>query len=468
MTCRFCPCDIDQKPILDFPDEILLHIFNFCHILERIRFRLVCRKWCRLSLYGIHQLFLGQNSNGILEIDFKNRIYFPIQQHARILKAATFLLKEIGSSLHSLYTNPICLVVRPTTYSSLDLPIYDYFCKFVQILIDYCPNLVELDLGSEHPFLQMHKVVIQPLTNLAKHFGHQLKVFRVTLCLADDLQTFLNYLNPQKLRRFSFFLKTPSWLEDVCHRFPLLTELEVVSLFWFRTLPWNSLKKLINIRKIRIQTVFFDQFWFTVPNGQDSIDQIVKFLEFYYPYTRIPNDLKDRSLIKKMRILDAETLGYQCQELPYLENVIMTSLTFRELYHLKHLKCLSFLWFWESEVRLESMFPIPSLSRLNFRRIFLGTDTEKNIRQEKLLTELGRIFPNVEDVKITTSGSNTSALIEYVKTLPNLRLFILALDPDELVKVKEEKQLISVCNSRNVYLVLTKIRPLRMDQDNLS
>lgn len=90
-----------------FPDELLLEIFEYLNVVERIRLRRVCTKWHRLTLFGIKLFFdyfasfsyVQAYSTDLFETKYNRRVYFNHNEIDQMCQVMCSLLKQLASSL---------------------------------------------------------------------------------------------------------------------------------------------------------------------------------------------------------------------------------------------------------------------------------------------------------------------------------------------------------------------------------
>lgn len=217
-----------------FPNEVLMSIFKNFAFPQRIRLRLVCKKWKQLILSFIPELcFRSVESHHFLHIAPEYHMYFenPFlnrQECERIIQMFSLLVKEAKGSLRKVAIGHV-----PS----------DCLTNMIHLLIAHCPNVSHLDF--ERNFVD--RKLIAPFgpkleALYLNYFGSNAK----DRLILDSSQTSELLLDPNPTTRLTLdsgrltelFLQqgeeefddhhgrmTPSVLEFVCQHFRLLNKL---------------------------------------------------------------------------------------------------------------------------------------------------------------------------------------------------------------------------------------------------
>lgn len=200
----------------DFPEEILLAIFNHLPVRNRLQLQFVCRQWNRLLFDDLQELTVGRRHpepfanitspfhylNGCPIDKLLNDVITVIKQ-ANLVK---FALENVLGSQTYLF---------PDT-RKLHGEIFDE-------LIQSCPDLTDLTFGScNRP----------PFNKILPSLGPQLEQFNANEVdnieeIASLHQLILEHLNPNKLIGLSLIIAEPKQLVNLVSNFPLLSRLEL-------------------------------------------------------------------------------------------------------------------------------------------------------------------------------------------------------------------------------------------------
>lgn len=208
----------------------------------------MCRRWRDLCLKGLSEIFVGTwSTNRYLSLDvnsnvqFKNRIYFQLDQRKYIYTTICFLIQQAGTSLRKIHFYHYFLPKQLTNRYNFPVSRYQtkHFRNFVQILIKNCPNIVSLYLDTW--FIKPSVVQM-----LVKYFGPQLEEFYLTCSVSTPVLNFLNPLKLQKLTtQLEHYKEKNNTIQFISENFSSLTHLDVPMGFDKKHLPMiNRLKNL--------------------------------------------------------------------------------------------------------------------------------------------------------------------------------------------------------------------------------
>lgn len=195
----------------DAPDEILLKIFYYLTINQKVKLRQVCKRWRRIALQRIQHLNLfsfsccwAEEKRFQKHKPFETTLVYNEMEES----ALEFLIQEIG---HQLQT----IVIRNDSYSLDSFPSVLY-----NLTLENCPNLTCIDSLVGGFDLRNH---------LVHQFGKQLENLSV-LALNSRSPTpesfndypdenLHKYLNPEKLKHLYLYFTDKHQVDIICKRF---------------------------------------------------------------------------------------------------------------------------------------------------------------------------------------------------------------------------------------------------------
>lgn len=406
-------------PICKFnslPDELLLTIFRYVPIQDRVALRLVCRRWSSLSLTGIQELefrsllFDGKKDKNtnlnwtkidpFLVVDLNE---FPYPPHR---PSMFFFIKKANKCLrrldlvheHGLCTSP-------------------YLCT---TLVKGCPNITCLKISG-------YKIQIDDLHLLFHAYGHQLEelsLYRIESSNSSSCTFLIRFLitfgNPDRLRKLSIPIVCTQGLAALCNKFPHLTgfyarkacESTIVS-EQHKTCKLN-LFPLVKLKRLQYLTLHIDiqtdLKWIPVQDWKYSLIKL-EFID-----NKVQNFRSFFSFIHQLTALRRLKLWIKCQEelnficcqlncemesfKVLLVNHDQKCFTFPDisrLYRLQKLRIYAqptlrnLISFWN-----ENITKLPSVRSLRLRGFAYQTMSE----MDDFISNAYFIFPNLDDVQI--------------------------------------------------------------------
>lgn len=224
------PIHSSSTSLDNLPDEILVRVFTYVHILDRLRYRRINRRWNRLIPISITEFRFSVWTFEKYGISLSSTIFYNIN-NARAYDRFCFLLKIIGPRLSKLfvdgelerkwsnYTRELEKESRPPTKQ-----------HYIQLIIDHCPRLTSLTIIPLSSIIFFDRLITESFEQIfllfLKRLGHQLTHFQYDRRYTNFISNPNDYLNPQVLRQLqTSLLSDVSQLAIICERFSLLNEL---------------------------------------------------------------------------------------------------------------------------------------------------------------------------------------------------------------------------------------------------
>lgn len=215
----------------NLPNEIWLQIFAFLSFPDRIRIRLVCRKFRHLSFMNIRNLYFGPNffcihthSDRPDEV-FHSDCFIQLEIFQTVLKEAGHSLQRLtlgktnGKRFSWLSSIEIISNVSKRKYLKL-------WNSTIGTMVTNCPKLDQLAVDNEFDLPRDNFV------SLMNKIGNQLIGF-YSMCLFKRCwgkENFVNqFLNPAKLIHLHTGIDSIQHITNIVHTFPLLQTLWI----WF-------------------------------------------------------------------------------------------------------------------------------------------------------------------------------------------------------------------------------------------
>lgn len=207
------------------PNEIKLQILECLSFQDRVRIRLVCRNFRKLSFLGIDELSFGR-FNVIADFYSYPRPKYEVT-HSNTLKQLEMfytVLKESGQSIKLLSFGPRAISGKKSVEKEDEQEYFRLWKLTINTLIVNCSKIDHLVVFPIFyiPSSEMFESILQKI-------GKQLVGFFYGYSPGALLNNFVsNYLNPQKLRKLSFDFECESDFTQLSKRFFRLTHLFIV------------------------------------------------------------------------------------------------------------------------------------------------------------------------------------------------------------------------------------------------
>ena len=457
------------------PDEVLVDVFTFLPVRDRIRLRSVCRRWSRLTLLYLPHLFVGR----VFKKQSKTAIPEFYQLHlTRFLNTnctTRLLLEHAGRSLRQVHLHRVEFDVSTNQINQmfpLDEPIEEHQpAQFpflendfvaaeqqqpVQLnlpeqgfqepkslhntvaytMMLHCPNLISLE------FSRCRGLTADMLRKMLEYYGPQLKelMLRQTHS-SNEFQLILDNLDPQRLRKLGLFVENDQQLSTVCRRFPLIEEMYLGSFNPINLEPLETMRKL---QVFRFQNRY-SQLERLFPLTQGSLPTTLQSLHLNCLIRDSVNHMAFLGCLSNLRHLkmvvnDNRQADYLFDNMNKLESLDLCLLLFpnefclENLHKMQNLLSLRIKCHNISSLKLNQQHLMPnvqSLTLVGSNFIYTLLDIGHS------LNRLVHIFPNLKFLEITDQWSLPKSLIKCICDLRQLRELRLYMNEKHLVFARE-------------------------------
>lgn len=222
--------DHHLSPFDHIPNEILELIFEFLPTRDRLRLRLVCRRWHRWILSRISTLQIFINANFVVGFDAFSDDSLHLRRLYNVQNGCFFLLRQAGNSLQKLCLNlPFMPFIRR--------PNLRFTNELFPTLEKHCPNLIYLDYKNLLPSM------CPPLLKWLDKYGQQLKGFTFNEYM--NVTEVIKRLNPERLTSINLLVDCKD-INKIINQLPLLTELNL----YFDEKSKITLKDLTSLKSL--------------------------------------------------------------------------------------------------------------------------------------------------------------------------------------------------------------------------
>lgn len=410
--------------LIKFPNEILIEIFQNLPILDRVRFRLVCKSWSQLSLHGMTELMiqpLKYFDCARFTICSLNKIVMTIDwDWNRFVKVFHFFIQKVGTSLRRLSFG----LRKNVEGNALDEQ------RLITTLITCCPNIVALHFTNCVP---KWKLMTE---TLLKAYGNQLEeVFLNKHNPENHFKLLIQFLNPTKFHKLYYAYMSEGEFEIFCNAFPLLSELGNLPEY---IKGMDVLKQMKHMKSVRI--CFLDS-ELERPEGwcvfiDKEMCAKLHFISFLIETSRHFSFLQNFTSLKTLElyflfVIDEQDFQPIATQLPKLEELVLKRVETLEseqnVYHdfegmvlFQHLRALYIKKHFLNPFAfaMQRLPPMPSVQ--TFELWNFKSDLSKKATKQ-LLTHLSRTFPNLQVVRFELYEPNILKLIMELEKLVHLR-----------------------------------------------
>ena len=440
------------------PDELLLKIFDFLTIRQRLTIGRVCRQWRRLSLDGVKEFAVGCKNMESLDRHLAMTNHFICEDEMKRLQVLNLVLNKCGHSLRKLQLGgvdeqKIMLKDRSPVFQKL-------FGQTVFLLIQNCRQLEVLvfDFGclfSENTFHFIFQQMGKQLNEL--YFGDK----RI---LHHSYELALKYLDPNRVKKLAIELGVrpgDPMLDRSKHalkakkfflHFRHLTSLAVDAYTWdFETFP-----DFLDI------TEFSSNGDFEILLSHKSfLSKLRTFRIKHWPENTMPAQVPNWILhLECLEVLSIRVFhGWQIQLLAdHLPNLREFSLEllflefdkslFAQFLKLKNLRVVRLCWNTDffQQINFERVCSVPHVTFFELVSEF------RNPREDLtcLLSNMSRIFPSLQHLDIFGQKFRHETLLGALNQLTELRKFALTTcdTHDDFIR----NELSPLCDRKNIQL----------------
>ena len=441
----------------NFPEEILLTIFDFLTIRGRLTAGHVCRRWRRLSLVGLEEFAVGSKDLECLDRHLPMTNHFISENEMKRLQVLNLVLTKCGHSLRKLKLSGLEVVKCVHRDDLLDKPpgFYELFNEIVTLLVQQCRKLKILVFDFRCRFSE------KTFHFILHHVGSQLT--ELYFCDRDVLSSFsydlvMKYLNPDRVQKLAvgFPCERDEKQRKFILRFRHLTSLAgndclkdfdlfansttKVTDLSFEYLPGISSQKpfLSKLRTFRISSmVMYNKLPCQVPDWISHL-QCLEVLSL--PVSR---GWMVQMLVERLPKL--KEIGLELDIIKSEENESI----FAQFSKMKNLRVLRLLWEqnYFNQVNFQKACSVPQVNFVEM--LFRYTRDRHDLTP--FLTNLSRIFPNLHLLDIHGHDFRQETLLAELNRLPKLKKLALAtsVTNDEFA----QKELRPFCEQKNIQLL---------------
>lgn len=425
------PCK-DAKDVVFSLDELILSIFSQMSFDDRLRARLVCRKWRQLSFKNINELIVGNMwlENPALNLGIHPRYKIMACNPWIHLNIFRTFLEEGGQWLQWLHVGKIDQ--QEHARSMIDSE-FDLLCdESAELLIKNCPNLKSIE------FEEKQNWSYEVLRKVIRHFGPQLE--QVTFNRIVVFREFLQVFNPTCLRKLSFGQNDGQFLEEIILRFPLLTHFAI---------SYSCLTDFKNLHRL----THLQSFVYKNSIEKEELDELIAA-----PFAKNLRQLKILSLlpVKGFKFLtnfpSLRSFNAYIDQSEYLVSIFQNACLLEELFlqftedmsyssdhlmsisRLENLKRLE-LYFWSSFEQLE-LNKLPPMSSLLSFSLRVDAKSSDQYLIDLFLNSWYIKFPNVRHIVFWCPHVSSRSVIDGIGQLSNLQHFEFGSSKQKWARVK--------------------------------